>query len=141
MKKYWNLICFYSILAMIGGVFYREFTKFNDFTGITSLGRVHVHAFMLGMMFFLVALLLEKSFALSKHKRFQQFLILYNVGLIGMISMLIVRGVPQVLQLSLSAGFNASISGIAGIFHILLGVGILIFVWMLKDQIKIAESK
>lgn len=37
MKKYVNLTLVYAILAMAGGVFYREFTKFNDFTGRTAL--------------------------------------------------------------------------------------------------------
>ena len=40
----------YAISAMVGGVFYREFTKFNDFEGITMLGKVHTHLFLLGML-------------------------------------------------------------------------------------------
>lgn len=31
MKKSINFALFYAIAAMAGGVFYREFTKFNDF--------------------------------------------------------------------------------------------------------------
>ena len=31
MKRYMNTALFYAILAMAGGVFYREFTKFNNF--------------------------------------------------------------------------------------------------------------
>ena len=33
MKRYLNTSLVYAILAMVGGVFYREFTKFNGFTG------------------------------------------------------------------------------------------------------------
>ena len=42
------------------GVFYREFTKFSGFTGKTALYVVHTHYFLLGMVFFLLLLLLEK---------------------------------------------------------------------------------
>ena len=38
MKRYLDTSLVYAILAMVGGVFYREFTKFNDFTARTSLG-------------------------------------------------------------------------------------------------------
>lgn len=61
MKKYANSALVYAILAMVGGVFYREFTKFNGFTGTTSLGFVHTHYFALGMIGFLLLLLLESA--------------------------------------------------------------------------------
>lgn len=51
-KRYINTALLYAVLAMIGGVFYREFTKFNGFTGETTLGVVHTHYFMMGMVFF-----------------------------------------------------------------------------------------
>ena len=43
LKRYMNASVLYAILAMVGGVFYREFTKFNSFTAKTSLGVVHTH--------------------------------------------------------------------------------------------------
>ena len=49
MKKYLNLSLGYAVAAMAGGVFYREFTKLNGFTGVTTLGKVHPHLFLLGM--------------------------------------------------------------------------------------------
>lgn len=61
MKRYMNMALVYAILAMVGGVFYREFTKFNGFTGRTTLGVVHTHYFLLGMVFFLLLLLLERT--------------------------------------------------------------------------------
>ena len=41
MKKHVIVAFAYAVAAMACGVFYREFTKFNDFTGVTSLGKVH----------------------------------------------------------------------------------------------------
>ena len=57
MKKYLNTALIYAIAAMAGGVFYREFTKYNDFTGVTALGKVHPHLFLLGMLVFLIVAL------------------------------------------------------------------------------------
>ena len=42
MKRYMNMALLYAVLAMVGGVFYREFTKFNGFTAKTTLGVVHL---------------------------------------------------------------------------------------------------
>ena len=68
MKRYMNASLLYALLAMVGGVFYREFTKFNGFTARTSLGVVHTHYFLLGRVFFLLLLLLEKSFSFTGAK-------------------------------------------------------------------------
>ena len=43
MKRFMNTALLYAILAMVGGVFYREFTKFFGFTAKTTLSVVHVH--------------------------------------------------------------------------------------------------
>lgn len=52
MKKYIHLALIYAVCALVAGVFYREFTKWNGFTGVTTLGKVHTHLFMLGMFLF-----------------------------------------------------------------------------------------
>lgn len=136
MKLYYRLSAFYAILAMVGGVFYREFTKFNGFTGTTTLGVVHTHAFVLGMFFFLIVLLLEQQFQISNSRRFPLSMLLYNVGLLLTITMLVIRGITQVLALELSTGMDAAISGCAGIGHILLGVGLLFFFLSLKERLR-----
>lgn len=50
MKKYINISMIYAIAAMVGGVFYREFAKFNNYKGVTVIGKVHTHLFLLGML-------------------------------------------------------------------------------------------
>lgn len=132
MKKLLNISLIYAIAAMAGGVFYREFTKFNGFTGVTALGKVHTHLFLLGMVVFLLAALFAKHSGLEKIKTFRIFLWVYNIGVPLASIMLLVRGVTQVLGLSLSAGASASISGVAGIGHILTGVGIILLLLSLK---------
>ena len=125
MKRYMNLSLVYAVLAMVGGVFYREFTKFNGFTGKTTLGVVHPHYFLLGMVFFLLLLLLEKNFGFTGPKT-GRVLIAYQVGLNLTTVMFVVRGVTQVLGTSLSSGMTAAISGMAGIGHIILGVSLVV---------------
>lgn len=134
MKRYANTALLYAILAMAGGVFYREFTKFNGFTAETTLSVVHTHYFLMGMVFFLLLLMLEKNFSFTGAKT-GRVLALYHVGLNLTAVMLVVRGVFQVLGTSLSAGMNAAISGIAGIGHILLGVSLILMLLQIKRSV------
>lgn len=48
------IIKLYTVLAMIWGVFYRELTKINDYTGLTTLPVAHARYFVFGTMFFLL---------------------------------------------------------------------------------------
>ena len=134
MKKCVNLTLVYAIFAMAGGVFYREFTKFNDFTGRTALGVVHTHYFMLGMVFFLLLLLLEKNFSFTAAKT-GRVLAVYQIGLNLTAVMFVIRGVVQVLGMELSSGMDAAISGMAGIGHILLGVSLILLLVQIKRSI------
>lgn len=136
MKKYLNYSLGYAIAAMVGGVFYREFTKWNGFTGVTALGKVHAHLFMLGMLVFLVVALFAEHNDLAKQKTFRVFMYLYNIGLPLTAVMLVVRGIPQVLHITLPAGADAAISGVAGIGHILIGTGLILLLISLKKTAK-----
>ena len=119
-KRYANLALVYGIAAMVFGVFYREFTKFSHFSGKTNLSVMHTHYFMLGMFFFLMLMVIEKVLAFSD-KGVGKAVVVYQVGLnitgIGFL----VRGLTQVWGTELSSGMDASISGTAGIGHILIG--------------------
>ena len=137
MKRYANTALLYAILALIGGVFYREFTKWNDFSGQTTLGVLHTHYFILGMIFFLILLLLEKNFSFTGAKT-KRVLAIYHVGLNLTTAMLVVRGVTQVLGIALSSGADASISGMAGIGHILLGVIIILLLVQIQRAISVS---
>ena len=135
MKRYMKLSTIYAVLALINGVFYREFTKYNNFTTKTSLAVVYTHYFILGMLFFLLLLLFEKNFTFTDIK-FKKILIAYQFGLNLTMLMLIIRGITQVLNTDLSNSTNAMISGIAGIGHIFLGVSLVLI--LLKVSKKVA---
>lgn len=136
MKKYLNISLIYAIAALVGGVFYREFTKMLNFDGITVLGKVHTHLFLLGMLVFLVISLFAAHNKLGEIKLFRIFSWFYHPGLILTVIMMIVRGVTEVLGTSLSSGASAAISGMAGIGHMLLGTGIILLILSLKKTAK-----
>ncbi len=139
MKKYLNVALIYALAAMAGGVFYREFTKYRGFTGVTALGKVHAHLFLLGMIVFLLVALFAARYDLEKIKLFRVFLWVYNIGVALMSAMLLVRGVPQVLGSTLSRAADAAISGLAGIGHMMTGIGLVLLLISLKKAGRIEE--
>ncbi len=138
-KRYANMAIVYAVIAMVFGVFYREFTKFSDFTGQTRLSVMHTHYFLLGMIFFLVLMLAEKVFAFSDRNA-GRFLIVYHVGLNVTGLGFLMRGLTQVWGTELSRGLDASISGIAGIGHILTGVSIILLLLKIRKCVSDVRS-
>jgi Protein of unknown function (DUF2871) len=131
MKKYFNFATFYLVLGLVMGVFYREFTKINGFAGKTVLSVAHTHALTLGFIFFILVLLLEKNFQLSKVKHFPKWMIFYNISLIYVLATFVARGVMQVLGTDF-----AGLSHIAGLGHAMLGVAMIWFVVIVNKSIK-----
>ena len=129
IKRYLNTAILYAILAMIFGVFYREFTKFNHFTGKTNLSVMHTHYFLLFLM------LLEQNFGFSSQPNIGKLLVTYQLGLNITALGFLMRGLTQVWGTTLSRTMDASISGIAGIGHILMGVSLILLLLKIKKQV------
>lgn len=130
MKKLFNLSFFYLILGLALGIFFREFTKINDFTGVTTLSATHTHTLVLGFIFFLVVIILEKVFNISTVKKFNIWLVVYNIGLLSLISTLVARGILEVLNKDF-----AGLPHIAGTSHAILGISLIWFMIILKKSI------
>ena len=110
---YWASI-FYLVLGLGAGVFYREFTRANDFPEgeFTQLSVAHTHLLALGFMMSLIFLVLEKVFGLSRSRgQFNAFFWLYNVGVVVTVGVMIWHGCLTVL----GEESTAMISGIAGL--------------------------
>ena len=138
MKKLYRTAAFYTVLGLVGGVFFREFTKIQGYQGVTVLSTTHVHALVLGMFMFFLLMVLEKNFGLMRAKAFSKFYYFYNSGLILTLVMLWIRGTLEVLKITVSdgtltSGMDAMIAGIAGIGHILLGIGLFFVFRALKE--------
>ncbi len=85
------------------------------------------------MVVFLLLLLLEKAFAFSD-RRTGKILAVYQVGLNITCLAFLVRGILQVLGTELSRAVDASLSGVAGIGHILLGVSLLLLLLQIRKK-------
>ncbi len=133
IKRYANMALAYAVTAMIFGVFYREFTKFSGFSGQTALSVIHTHYFLLGMFFSLLLMLIEKAFSFSDQNT-GKILIVYQLGLNITALGFLMRGLTQVWETELSKGMNASISGIAGIGHILTGICLILLLLKIRKR-------
>ncbi len=131
MKKLINTSFVYLIAGALAGVFFREFTKIMGFEGVTSLAFMHPHLIALGFIMFLIATLFSLIDDFTGDKLFKPFYIVYNLGMIITTGMMLVRGVSQVTNTFLPMP-DAALSGIAGIGHIMIGVGLVMLVLMLK---------
>lgn len=134
MKKIMNTSLIYFVLAMAGGVFYREFTKWNGYTEPTTLGVLHVHLLVLGTGVFLLAALFAKVTELEKNSLFKKFFVLYNIALPFMVVMMLIRGIVQVLSINLGKMGNGMLSGFAGLSHIGMMVALLMLLIAVKRE-------
>ena len=134
MKKIMNTSLIYFVLAMAGGVFYREFTKWNGYTEPTTLGVLHVHLLVLGTGVFLLTALCAKMTELEKNSLFKKFFVLYNIALPFMVVMMLIRGIVQVLAIDLGKMGNGMLSGFAGLSHIGMLAALLMFLIAVKGE-------
>lgn len=134
MKKIMNTSLIYFVLAMAGGVFYREFTKWNGYTEPTTLGVLHVHLLVMGTVLFLLIALFAKVTDLGKNSLFKKFFVLYNVALPFMVVIMLIRGIVQVLAIDLGKMGNGMLSGFAGLSHITMMVSLLMLLIALKKE-------
>lgn len=125
MKRLMNASIVYGVLGLIGGVFYREFTKLN---GFTTLSVVRTHYLMLGMVLFLLLVLFEKNFHFVDNKVLK-YLLFYHIGLNLTVVMLVVRGVLHVLSLEV---LSVVLSGIA---HLILGISMVLVLILIRNCI------
>ena len=54
MKKLMYSSAFYTILGLLSGIFYREMTKAEEFSGYSQLNVTHTHLLVLGTIMFLL---------------------------------------------------------------------------------------
>ncbi|MBO1330194.1 DUF2871 domain-containing protein [Streptomyces sp. VRA16 Mangrove soil] len=132
MRKSYYAAHVYMIVGVLSGLFYREFTKANDFTGDTQLAVMHTHLLALGMLGFLIVLALDKQFGLSGSKLFTNFFWFYNAGMVVTVGMMGVHGCLTVLGDSVPE----VVPMVAGLGHILLTVGLILLFVVLGRRLK-----
>lgn len=101
-------------------MFYREFT---------TLSVDHTHYLMLGMVFFLLLVVVEKNFHFVDNKVLK-YLLFYHIGLNLTVVMLVVCGVVQVLSLDVSSVVILEL-------HILiLGISMALVLFSIRNCVK-----
>ncbi|WP_407359024.1 DUF2871 domain-containing protein [Microbacterium sp. LTA6] len=137
MRKLFYAAFAYMLIGVASGLFYREFTKLNDFPEgqPTQLGLVHTHLLVLGFVVLLIVLLLEKAFGLSESRLFGWFFWVYNAGLVLTSAMLVWHGCLTVLGQESSK----MIAGIAGVGHMLLTAGMVMLFLALRTRLFAAK--
>lgn len=141
MKKTLKKAIIFTIIGLVLGVYFREFTKWNGFVedgaliAPTSLSFMQTHMLTLGTVMTLLfgTILNQQGLGLqSLGKRW----VFYEIGVYLTVLMMFIRGNIQVLNINLSNALDASISGLAGLSHIILGVS---FILILLKLYKTAE--
>ena len=135
MKRIINTAIVYFIFAMAGGVFYREFTKWNGYTEPTTLGVLHVHLLVMGTLLFLITALFAKVTMLAENLLFKKFFVLYNIALPAMVVMMLIRGIVQVLGIELGEMGNGMLSGLAGLSHIGMMIAFFLLLFAIKREL------
>ncbi|MFF4027921.1 DUF2871 domain-containing protein [Nocardia elegans] len=123
MKQlYWTAVG-YTALGLPSGLVYRELTKAHEFTGKTELAVVHTHLLALGTLFFLIVLVLEHQLALSNTRAYRWFFAVYNTAVLWTVACMTIIGTRTVL----GHGESTPLSELAGIGHVLLTIGFVLF--------------
>lgn len=108
----------WTVLGLASGLFYREFTRQNNFTGFTQLALAHTHALALGTTILLVVLMLTRVFGLGSDRRMKFFINFWDAGLALTFGMLMVKGVAQIKDFSWAN--SPALAGVSGLGHMTL---------------------
>lgn len=128
MRRLYSTAFVFAILGVASGVYYRELTKLNDFTDRagSQLGLVHTHFLTLGFLALLIFLALEKVFQFSvvapKLSTWAYWTWTIGTAMTG--ALMLVKG--TIITTGGDAS-SAAFSGMAGLGHIILTVGLVCF--------------
>lgn len=134
-KKLVNTAAYYAVAGLFAGAFYREFTKYMGYKGVTALGKAHTHLFALGMLMFLIVTALASTTEITKSEYFDRFYFYYNIGVGLSATMIFCRGLYQVIGLDNNV-LDLVISWTAGAGHVTVTIGLAFLFLSLKQTIK-----
>ncbi len=136
MRRFLNRAILFAVYGLAAGVYFREFTKFNDFTDRTMLSMAHVHILSLGLAGYLLIALLIKVLNIAPGKKTRFASGMYSVGILLASLMMLLRGTMEVAGLPISEMTDGMIAGLAGLGHIMTAVGLLSFLSLIKRHAK-----
>ena len=127
----------FGITGVLSGIYYRELTKAHDFydRSASQLPLVHTHLLVLGFIFLLLVMALERIFgiATAAPRAFAWFYWFWTAGVAITGGMMLVMGTMVVLGDDVS---SAALAGIAGLGHIALTVAVVLLFVALRAAVK-----
>ncbi len=127
------------IMGLLGGVFYREFTKFYGFEGVTHLGKLHVHTLTLGFIALLVIYACQdKEHSPDSVRRLKKPLYTYMAGLTLSVVSMAVTGIYEIVGEGAKTVSMPALEGISGLGHITLATGL---VWLVVSLFRAVDQK
>lgn len=139
LKTIYRAAVAWTAVGLIGGLYYREFTKAQGVDGGTQLALLHTHALTLGTLTMLVLLALVAALRIDQFKNFTAGFWVYTAGAALTSTMLAVKGTLQVLG---SASANSpAIAGISGLGHITITVGLILLLIAIGAAVKQASAR
>jgi len=132
----------FLVMGLAGGVFYREFTRLNDFSGVTTLRVVHVHSIAIGFLALLILwLALKNADHPQLDQKYKKPVFALIGGLYFTIVTMLLRGISQVIGNGYLPFPSAALSGLAGIGHLILGhILVIIFVRLVKSEMSVEKA-
>ncbi len=120
-----NLAIIWVVLGLFAGAFYREFGKVFAYSGLSALRVVHTHTLVLGFLFACILFALLKN---HNYVSYRRPLNVFTIGLAWVVTAMVVRGISQMVSGGQEIIRSAILSGMAGLGHMLLTVGV---VWLM----------
>ncbi|MDD7306725.1 MAG: DUF2871 domain-containing protein [Peptoniphilaceae bacterium] len=134
-EKFLSLSFTSLILGLGFGAFYREFTKFYNYTGQTHLSKLHPHILVLGFVFSIILYLISKDYSLDRIRKLGKNFSLYLTGLFITLIAMISIGLWQVINNPNKTMYLKAFEGLAGIGHIILAIAMVkIILFIIKNE-------
>lgn len=138
MKKLMFSSAFYTLLGLLSGLFYREISKGENFSGYSQLNVTHTHLLVLGTIMFLIFMVIEHQLKLTRNsKLFNSFFYIFHLGVLVTVAMQFVNGIATIKGFSVSS----AIAGIAGLGHIFISIAFILFFVLLNKRINATAEK
>ena len=99
-----------------------------------------IHYFLLGMFFFLILMPLKRISGFPAGEKIGIILTVYHIGLNVTAPRFSFKGLTQVWGTELSRGMDASISGLSGVGHIMLGISMILLLLKIKKKTVLEKS-
>ncbi|MGL4950137.1 MAG: DUF2871 family protein [Anaeroplasmataceae bacterium] len=104
----------------------------NIESGRPFLAVVHTHLLILGVFFFLIQIILDKLFEITKHSKYNVFYYLFIVGVVCNVSLMLYKGFAQIFDFNTIKAITEAGSAIS---HTLTFTGLAFFAYVLYKTI------